>query len=117
MGSFIYDRSVAIDIDDRALAHLQVVILDKLRRNESFALDLWDSKHWSTIWVSQRTPLEFVYAGNRRVSVNREWLEETADEVGIHGVLRLTPEPMPAHPSESAPRSEPVPPGEPVPAP
>src|SRR5690349_7000983 len=64
MGSFIYDRSVAIDIDDRALAHLLVVILDKLRRNESFALDLWDSKHWSTIWVSQRTPLEFVYAGN-----------------------------------------------------
>jgi len=42
-------------------------------------------------------------------------LQNMADEVGIHGVLRLTPEPMPAHPSDSVP--QPVPRGEPVSAP
>ena len=109
MGSFIYDRSAAIDIDDRALTHLQVVILDKLRGNESFAFDLWNSTHWCTMWVSRRTPLEFVYSGNRRVWLNREWLEEMADEVGIHGTLRLIPEPIPAYQGEPGPRVEPVP--------
>jgi hypothetical protein len=96
MGSFQYDRCQAVEIEDRVLAHLQTVILDKLRRNESFAFDVYDSKHWVTVWVSQRTPLEFRYSGNRHPALNRDWLELLADEVGMHGVLRLVPEPEPA---------------------
>lgn len=96
MGSFIYDRGAAIQIDDRTLAHLQAVVLDKLRRNESFALDLYDAKHWSSVWISRRTALEFRYTGNRPPSLNRDWLEALAGEVGLYGVLRLTPEPIAA---------------------
>lgn len=96
MGSFVYDRCRAIEIDDRVLAHLQVVILDKLRRHESFAFDVYDSKHLVTFWVCQRTPLEFRYGGNRHAALNREWLELLADEAGMHGVLRVVPEPVPA---------------------
>lgn len=103
MGAFIYDRSVAIQFEDRTLAHLQAVVLDKLRRNESFALDLYDGKHWSTVWVNQRTALEFRYTGNRQPSINREWLEAMAGEVGVHGVLRLTPEPAPVDSEERVP--------------
>ena len=101
MGSFVYDRCRAIEIDDRVLAHLQVVILDKLRRNESFAFDVYDSKHWVTLWVCQRTPLEFRYGGNRHAALNREWLELLADEAGMHGVLRLVPEPVPVRMPDS----------------
>src|SRR4029453_5105217 len=101
MGSFVYDRCPAVEIDDRTLSHLQVIILDKLRRNEAVAFDVFDSKHWVTFWVNQRTPLEFLYSGNRRASLNRDWLESLADEVGKHGVLRLVPEPEPARPADS----------------
>jgi hypothetical protein len=96
MGSFHYDRCAAIEIDDRTLAHLQAVILDKLRRNESFAFDVSDEKRWVSCWLNQRTALEFRYTGNRRAALNHEWLELLADEVGMHGVLRLVPEPVPA---------------------
>jgi hypothetical protein len=37
MGKLIYDTQVKTGIDDRALAHLQIVMLNKLRRRESFA--------------------------------------------------------------------------------
>jgi hypothetical protein len=74
MGSFVYDRCPAVEIDDRALAHLQTVILDKLRRNESFAFDVFESKRWVTFWVCQRTPLEFRYGGQAgRPSIVSGW--------------------------------------------
>lgn len=38
MGTLFYgDNRFAIGIDDRSLAHLQLVILAKLRRDESFS--------------------------------------------------------------------------------
>jgi len=36
VGKFTYQSGPRIDIEDRTLAHLQVVIANKLRRNESF---------------------------------------------------------------------------------
>lgn len=56
MGSLYYgDAQDAIQIDDRALAHLKVVIATKLRRNESFTLS-WrhpegDAPGRSTLWL------------------------------------------------------------------
>jgi hypothetical protein len=37
MGKLIYNVNTSTEIDDRALAHLQIVIIGKLRRQESFA--------------------------------------------------------------------------------
>jgi hypothetical protein len=93
MGVLIYDRGDPIEIDDRALAHLQVVIIDKLRRGEHFALTLVDGRRVLTSWVSPRTPIEFIYRGNRRPSLNHAWLEDLACEAGLTGVLTLVPEP------------------------
>lgn len=45
MGSLFYDRTAFFEMDDRTLAHLRAVILDKLRRDESFALDLQNDTH------------------------------------------------------------------------
>lgn len=93
MGSFVYDRSRAIEVDDRALAHLQLVIIDKLRRGECFALSLSDGDRVALMWLSPFTPLQFIYHGSRKVRVNRAWVEELATNAGLTGVLGLSPEP------------------------
>ncbi|RZS64483.1 hypothetical protein EV187_2870 [Agromyces ramosus] len=93
MGVLIYNRGDPIEIDDRALAHLQVVIIDKLRRGEHFALTLPDGHHVLTSWVSPRSAIEFIYRGNRRPSLNHAWLEDLAGEAGATGILTLVPEP------------------------
>ena len=93
MGQFVYNSNSTFTIDDRTLAHLQVVILDKLRRNESFALDLHDDRHIQTLWITQRSALAFHYSGNRRPALNHDWLELMSAEAGLGGVLRVLPEP------------------------
>ena len=103
MGSFIYDRTDGIDIDDRTLAHLQAVMFDKMRRGESFALDLHDERRAITVWISPRSPLAFTYIGGRRPELNRAWIEDMSGSAGVYGVLRLTPEPSDEI-SESEPR-------------
>lgn len=98
MGQFVYDNSRAIDIDDRALAHLQVVIIDKLRRGECFSLSLSDGNRLAMMWLSPFTPVQFIYQGNRRVRLNRAWIEDLATHAGFTGTLALSPEP----PAEAA---------------
>jgi hypothetical protein len=93
MGQFVYDDGRPIDVDDRTLAHLQVVIIDKLRRGESFSLSLSDGKRLAMMWLSPFTPLQFVYQGSRSARLNRAWIEELATHAGVSGVLNLSPEP------------------------
>lgn len=106
MGQFVYDSDTILTIDDRTLAHLQVVILDKLRRNESFALDLHDDRHVRTVWISQRSALAFHYSGNRSPALNQRWLELMSGDAGLGGVLRVLPEP-PATGPTGVPTPEP----------
>lgn len=93
MGLFIYDDSRPVEIEDRALTHLQMVIIDKLRRGESFALTLSDGDRTVMMWLNPYTALQFVYHGNRRPAINREWVEELAINAGVTGVLMLSHEP------------------------
>lgn len=79
MGSLTYDR-VIVEIDDRILAHLQVVIVQKLRRGESFLLSWQDAatagSGRSSIWLNPAIPLYFKYVGGRASMLNRLWLED-----------------------------------------
>jgi hypothetical protein len=93
MGFLIYDDSRPITVDDRMLAHLQVVIIDKLRRGETFELNLRTDRQMVMTWVSRSTPLQFIYEGNRRRSINWTWVELLATEAGFRGSLELIPEP------------------------
>jgi hypothetical protein len=45
-------------------------------------------------WVSRSTPLQFIYEGNRRPSINWTWVELLATEAGFRGSLELLPEPV-----------------------
>ena len=92
MGILVFaDRDILVD--DRALAHLQIVIIDKFRRNEKFSMSLSSDGHVITMWMTSTIPLQFVYAGNRRPQVNRAWLEALADVAGMTGTLVLLAEP------------------------
>lgn len=93
MGVFVYDRDFEVDIEDRTLAHLQVVIVDKLRRRERFPLVLQDGRQERVIWMSPETPLQFVYHGNRHPVLNRAWLEVLAEAAGSTHGLTVVPEP------------------------
>ena len=82
MGYLVYDSSTVINFDDRVLAHLEVVIVSKLRRKESFALswrepaDNGDGR--TTIWVDPSIPLRFRFNGSRPPTLDREWIEKLA---------------------------------------
>ncbi len=66
----MYDgMGASVELDDRVLAHLQVVIYAKLRRNEAFAFT-WNhgSEHGggrSSIWLHPTTPLQFFFYGGQ----------------------------------------------------
>jgi hypothetical protein len=79
MGSLTYDR-VVVEVDDRTLAHLQVVIAQKLRRGESFLLSWQDcaatGSGRSSIWLNPAIPLYFKYAGGHVATLNRQWIED-----------------------------------------
>ena len=82
MGYMVYDSSTQISFDDRVLAHLEVVIVSKLRRKESFALSWRESSDngdgRTTIWIDPSIPLRFRYSGSRAPSLDRDWMERLA---------------------------------------
>jgi hypothetical protein len=94
VGYLLYDKSREIEVDDRVLAHLQVVIVDKLRRRESFAINLRDDGATVTMWVTVSTPIQFIYAGNRQPRINGAWVQLLAGEASLWGTLELLPEPV-----------------------
>ena len=94
MGTIYYGGSTtAIPIDDRVLAHLQVVIATKLRRGESFTLSWRHSEDQpsgrSTIWLHSSIPLRFVFEDPEPVALSREWLAELAASANSSGGIML----------------------------
>ena len=81
MGTIYYGGSATpIHIDDRALAHLKVVISTKLRRHESFTLS-WQHPDdqpggRSTIWLAPSIPLRFVFDDPEPAELSRQWIEQ-----------------------------------------
>lgn len=93
MAQFIYGESRGAQFDERVLAHLQVVILNKLRRRESFAFSWEEPRGFVSIWVHPSVALQFIYSGNRAPSLNRAWLELLAESANSTGGLHPLPEP------------------------
>jgi hypothetical protein len=98
LGIMLYGSPASeLAIDDRTLAHLKVVIVSKLRRNESFLLS-WELPADSgsgrmSLWMHPSIPLQFKFDGGRAPALNGEWLELLARvSAGVEG-LRIVPEP------------------------
>ena len=97
MGTMYYGGSaMPIQIEDRALAHLKVVVATKLRRNESFTLS-WphatdEPQGRSTLWIHPSIPLRFVFDDPTPVELSRAWIEELAQSANSSGGIALVAE-------------------------
>jgi hypothetical protein len=88
--------AMPIHIEDRALAHLKVVIATKLRRDESFTVS-WthpddQPRGRSTIWLHPSIPLRFVFDDPEPAQLSREWIEELANSASSTGGILLVAE-------------------------
>jgi hypothetical protein len=85
VGSIRYDGE-RVEFEDRLLAHLQVVIVQKLRRGDGFLMSWLNSpaigSGRSSMWLDRTIPLRFSFLGSRSPMINRDWLhtlQESAD--------------------------------------
>lgn len=97
VGTIYYGGSATpINIDDRALAHLKVVIATKLRRSESFTVT-WthpddQPRGRTTIWMHPSIPLRFVFDDPEPTELSRAWIEELANSANSSGGVTLIAE-------------------------
>ncbi|GAA5087233.1 hypothetical protein GCM10025760_08050 [Microbacterium yannicii] len=95
MGTLHYGSPPAsFQIDDRALAHIELVVMAKLRRRENLSFSLVDEQTSvrQAMWISPVTTLRFSYDGPMP-EINRLWLQELVDTANSSSGLRLVPEP------------------------
>ena len=107
MGTIFYGGGgTAVHIEDRALAHLKVVISTKLRRGESFTLSWQHPENQprgrSTLWLHPAIPLRFVFDDAEPAKLSREWIERLAESANSSGGIMLVPEDI--APAEDAPK-------------
>lgn len=79
MGYIVYDGKVLeFKVEDRLLAHLQIVIVNKFRRNESLMFSWREPAETgdgrATVWLSPNIGLRFKFAGGRTPDINPTWL-------------------------------------------
>lgn len=94
-----------VHIEDRALAHLKVVIATKLRRNESFTLS-WthpegETPGRSTIWIHPSIPLRFTFDEPEQPRLNMRWIEKLMQSANSTGGIQLIDE-IPEIPENAA---------------
>ncbi|TDN92237.1 ATP-dependent DNA ligase [Microbacterium sp. BK668] len=97
MGKFTYEASIKVDFEDRALAHLQLVIGSKLRRGESFFFSWRDDASIgngrTTVWMHPQCALVYKFYGGRQPRLNPAWIEALAITANSPSGLYLVPEP------------------------
>ncbi|MFJ3034849.1 ATP-dependent DNA ligase [Curtobacterium pusillum] len=117
MGHLIYaGEQLDLAVDDRALTHLQIVIVNLLRREHRFVFswkdDVLRGDGRSAIWLHPNVSLHFKFSGSRVPSINRSWLEELYAAATSGSGLVLTPEPPDTSTAEDSAWSRAVVPGD-----
>jgi hypothetical protein len=85
-----------VEFDDRLLAHLQLVIVQRLRNQERFAMSWIDGVEAgsgrSCIWLHPEGDLYFRFAGSRSPEINREWIRQLTESARSSRGLIVTTE-------------------------
>ncbi|MFF7681944.1 hypothetical protein ACFZA2_04210 [Microbacterium sp. NPDC007973] len=94
MAKLFYGTSTEpIDIDDRMLAHVKVVVATKLRRGESFTLSWVHGPDQpvgrSTIWLQPSIPLRFVFDSEQPEALDQNLLKRLANDANSSRGLSL----------------------------
>lgn len=111
MGSLTID-GIVVQFEDRVLTHLQIVIVQKLRKGESFLMSWRDSDSVgdgrSSAWIHPSLSLYFKFSGSRVPAINRDWLASLmASANGSQGLIVTSEDtyanpPAPVTPATSA---------------
>ena len=110
MGTLIYGADGSnITFEDRLLAHLQIAIITKLRRNEPHTLS-WETPSYegsgrSTVWLHPAVPIQFKFSGSKKPVINRIWVEQLLHSANSTGGLQVIPEPRPTNVPEGSEQS------------
>lgn len=93
------------ELTDRTLAHLKIVITEKLRRHEVVLLG-WtrprsEGSGRVTMLIFPDAPLAFRFSSRRPTPVDRRWLKELRDAASTPEGIHLTP-------AETTGRAEPT---------
>jgi hypothetical protein len=85
-----------LHMDDRVLAHLQVVIGMKLRRGENFFISWRDTaasgRGRYSVWIDNGIPIYCEFDGTKIPAINREWIETLASSAATNFGLQITEE-------------------------
>lgn len=95
MGKLFYDGDGTLEIPDRILFHVQIAMVAKLRRQESFTVT-WNGEEMagpSVLWVSPSIPIRFAYDGSTKMQLNRAWVEAMVGNSSQSGNLTIAAEP------------------------
>lgn len=109
MGSLYYGSAEQpIELPDRLLAHVKVVVATKLRRGESFTMS-WQhpegtEKGRSTLWLQPSIPLRFVFDSPEPETLDGAYLKELAHAAGSTAGMMIDVNAVP----EGAPPVEPT---------
>jgi hypothetical protein len=82
-------------MDDRQLAHLQLIVGVKLRRGENFFM-AWKAPASSgegrrAVWIDNGVPIYFEYAGGREPKLNFAWARSSPTQRAKAGVSSSWP--------------------------
>ncbi len=95
MGTISYDGLI-VDVDDRTLTHLQIVIVNKLRHGDTFLMSWKDAPDAgsgrSAIWLHPYVLVHFKFDGSRVPSINEAWLAELTKSADSSRGLVVTAE-------------------------
>ena len=94
MGHLVYGHGAEYEVEDRALAHLKIALVAKLRLQESFLVN------WSipaaqgsgrvSLWIAPSIPLEFRFSGSKPPELNRVWLDALSrSSHGVRGMVLM----------------------------
>lgn len=95
MGTLVHGN-ISVDFEDRLLTHLQIVIVQRFRRNESLIISWIDAASVgdgrSSMWVTPHLPMYFKFAGSRVPTVDEDWLKQlTESAMSSRGLILTTP--------------------------
>ncbi|WP_091229685.1 hypothetical protein [Microbacterium sp. 3J1] len=103
MGYLTYgNTSAPFEIDDELMAHLRVVMVTKLRRNESFPLTVMtDDGRAETLWIHASIPMRFVTECEEDPALDRPLLVAMMNAANSARGLDLTRDEFAVAPSQS----------------
>jgi len=97
MGKLTYGTEpVTAYFDDRTLWHLKTVILDKLRRDESFSFTWMNTSRQESqrdcVWLNPAIALHFQFSESEIPPLNWKWIEALVRAANSPQGLQVIPE-------------------------